>query len=141
MKTTAFSAALFALALACEAQQTAPAPPSGVTVAPAILPGNYFAPPSIANHQMHCRGNHGDYTYTFFADGRYRFIARSQNRTIADSSEGRWTWKLLTTDRGELTLSNGQRAVLDFSAPLQATGRFDGDVRTFSFLFTREDGE
>jgi hypothetical protein len=90
---------------------------------------------------MHYRDNHGDYTYTFFADGRYRFAAMSQNRTVADSAEGRWTWKLLTTDRAELTLSNGQRAVMDFSAPLQATGKFEGDVRPYSFRFTREDGE
>ena len=90
---------------------------------------------------MHYRDNHGNYTCTFFADGRYRFVTMSQNRTIADTSEGRWTWRLLTTDRGELTLSNGQRVVLDFNAPLQATGKFEGDVRTYSFLFTREDGE
>ena len=90
---------------------------------------------------MYYRDNHGQNTYTFLADGRYRFASMSQNRTVADSSEGRWAWRLLTTDRGELTLSNGQRAVLDFSAPLQATGKFEGDVRAYSFRFTREDGE
>jgi len=90
-----------------------------------------------AGTQMRYTDNHGHYICTFFSDGRYRFVAVSQNETMADSREGRWAYKVTDPARAELRLDGDSVIRLEFSAPLEASGTIDDDVRIYQFRFTR----
>jgi hypothetical protein len=80
--------------------------------------------------------NHGTYTITLFPDGRYRHVSVSQNETLADTREGRWTWEPAANGRGELTLGDNTWT-LRFVSQDRADAKTDGDVRTYRFSFDR----
>jgi len=103
-------------------------------------PDHCMAPSALAGSQMKYADNHGHYVYTFFEDGRYRFASMSQNETMADSREGRYTYTL--DDAGHVTLSFDHELTIrmTFSDPLNAKGTIEGDEREYSFRLHRADG-
>ncbi|HEX2750042.1 MAG TPA: hypothetical protein VHM91_18685 [Verrucomicrobiales bacterium] len=78
--------------------------------------------------------NHGRYTITLFPGGRYRFVSISQNETMADSTEGRWTWHRTGFNQGELGIG-GDDWALRFVSSRRAEAATPGDVRTYNFSF------
>lgn len=90
-----------------------------------------------AETQMRYADNHGKYTMTFFGDGRYRFVSVSQNETMADSREGQWEYEVSGPHTALLRLDGDSVIRLEFSAPLEASGTIDDDVRIYQFRFTR----
>ena len=115
--------------------------PTAFVQAGSTHPGPDLAMSTPAGAQMRYADNHGKYTYTFFPDGRYRFVAVSQNETMADSREGRWQYKVTGRDRAELRLDGDSVIRLKFNGVLEASGRIDDDARIYQFRFTRPDGE
>lgn len=115
--------------------------PTGFVRAGAANPGPDLVMSTPAGAQMRYADNHGKYTYTFFSDGRYRFVAVSQNETMADSREGRWEYQVTGPSRAELRLDGDSVISLKFDGVLEASGTIDDDVRTYRFSFTRPDGE
>ena len=115
--------------------------PTAFVQAGSTRPGPDLAMNTPAGAQMRYADNHGKYTYTFFPDGRYRFVAVSQNETMADSREGRWQYKVTGPSRAELRLDGDSVVRLQFEGVLEASGTIDDDARTYQFRFTRPDGE
>ena len=80
--------------------------------------------------------NHGRYTVTLFPGGRYRFVSISQNESMADTQEGRWSWRRSGRNQGELRLGP-ESWYLRFFSPDRAEATTSGDMRTYSFTFER----
>lgn len=100
---------------------------SGVTVA--------TAPGVIEGRQLEYNDPHGVNIYTFFAEGRYRYATLSQNRSHADSREGRYEYKRTGSETGAIAFKNEPAIRLVFTGPNTATGRVDGDKRVYRFRF------
>ena len=91
------------------------------------------APAQLAGRQLQFTDSHGINFYTFFADGRYRYATLSQNKTYADSREGRFTYKRSGSNRAEIRFADEPTIRLTFSELSKATGTIDGDQRTYLF--------
>ncbi|HWB06006.1 MAG TPA: hypothetical protein VG796_23490 [Verrucomicrobiales bacterium] len=91
---------------------------------------------SPGGSRLRYQDNHGRYTITLFPGGRYRFVSISQNETMADTTEGRWSWERTGFNRGELTIG-GDTWNLRFVSPQRAEATTDGDVRPYFFSFER----
>ena len=100
-----------------------------------------MTPLRIAGSQLHYRDNLGRYTYTFFADGRYRFASIHQSGTWADSREGRYRYVITAPSEATLSFARESAIHLRFESPFNGSGTTDGDVRPFAFTITRPDAE
>jgi len=109
--------------------------------APKIKADNGLAPVALAGSQLHCRDNHRNYTYTFFADGAIASPPFTKGGTWADSREGRYRYAVIGPDKATLSFDEEPRIRLRFESPLGGTGTTDGDVRPFAFTISRSDGE
>ena len=91
---------------------------------------------TLSGTQMRYADNHTKYTFTFFEDGRYRLVSVSQNETLADTVEGRWTYQVKAAKEALLRLDGKSTIKLQFTSPLEALGRMDNDVRVYKLQFT-----
>jgi hypothetical protein len=91
---------------------------------------------SPSGSRLRYQDNHGRYTITLFPNARYRFVSISQNESMADTTEGRWSWRRTGFGLGELSIG-GEVWSLRFVSPERAEATTAGDVRTYSFSFER----
>jgi hypothetical protein len=91
---------------------------------------------SPSGSRLSYQDNHGRYTITLFPNGHYRFVSISQNETVADTTEGRWSWRRAGPGHGELSIGK-DIWTLRFKSPDRAEATTTGDVRTYSFSFKR----
>ena len=91
---------------------------------------------SPGGSRIRYQDNHGRYTVTLFPGGRYRFVSISQNETMADTQEGRWTWRRSGRNQGELRIGP-ESWYLRFFSPDRAEASTPGDMRTHTFTFER----
>ena len=89
-----------------------------------------------ANTRIRYQDNHGRYTITLFPGGRYRFVSISQNETMADTTEGRWSYQRTGQQQGELRIGS-ETWYLRFTSPDAAEATSPPDMRTYYFNFER----
>jgi hypothetical protein len=126
---------------ACALLSSCVVDPNGNIIIPSApqQPG-YSGPPPIsadpANTRVRYQDNHGRYTITLFPGGRYRFVSISQNETMADTTEGRWSYQRTGPQQGELRIGS-EVWYLRFTSPDAAEGTSPPDMRTYYLSFER----
>jgi hypothetical protein len=100
-----------------------------------------MAPASLAGSQLKYSDNHGRNIYTFVPDGRYRFAWLSQNESLADSREGRFHYSTTKANEALIRFENDPQITLRFTKPGLATGKIQGDLRTYQFHIVPKDAE
>lgn len=93
-----------------------------------------LAPESIEGRQVEYADLHGINIYSFFTEGRYRYATLSKNRTFADSREGHYEFERTGKKSGTIRFHNEPSIHLVFTSSNSATGRIDGDCRSYRFL-------
>jgi hypothetical protein len=111
-------------------------------VMPGVTPPGYTLErelvADLSGTRLRYSDNHGRYNMTLFPGGRYRFVSISQNESVADTTEGRWSYQRTGPQTGELNVG-GEVWYLEFTSSSAARASTPGDVRTYFFAFERLD--
>jgi hypothetical protein len=109
---------------------------SALTMVRAQADSKPLAPHSLASMRMKYKDLHGDYTFTFTADGTYKFTS-SREGEKPETQTGRYEWKVMNPSHAVLTLDGNETYKLTFKSTTEATGWVDDDYRPYTFHFEK----
>jgi hypothetical protein len=109
---------------------------SAITMVRTQADSKPLAPHSLAGIKMKYKDLHGDYTFTFTADGTYKFTS-SREGEKPETRTGRYEWKVMNPEHAVLTLDGNETYKLTFKSTTEATGWVDDDYRPYAFHFEK----
>jgi hypothetical protein len=108
---------------------------SAITMVRTQADSKPVAPHSLAGMKMKYKDLHGDYAFTFTADGTYKFTS-SREGEKPETRTGKYEW-MATGRHAVLTLDDKEIYKLTFDSATEATGWAEDDFRPYAFHFEK----